>query len=385
MSFGFSRHPAFRLAGAADAENGKPSMGRGRLECNRTYSANLGLEPLRVDLATARPGDLRRGWRLADDPTVLLACPPCTGFSRTLARNHLVDDARNTLVQRVAVFAEELRPAVIVMENARELLMGRFAGHFDRLADRLAGLGYDVQAGTHFLTEFGLPQKRERALVLAVADGLPSLGLHDLWDGYTIDPSALHVRRAIGHLPRVRAGERHPSDAMHVSPRIGKELSRRRLDSIPRDGGSWVDLIGHPDADELLTPAMARRAAAGDFGSHPDVYGRLSWDAPAATVKRECGHIGNGRYTHPEQNRLCTVRELALLQGFPDSYRFEADSLTNMYRHIGDAVPPLVSYQLAAVAAWILGADRPVPDEFVLPGTSLEAADICHAEALIAA
>ena len=66
----------------------------------------------------------------------------------------------------------------------------------------------------------------------------------------------------------------------------------------------------------------SRRAAIRDLGSHPDVYGRLSRDQPAATIKRECGHIGNGRYAHPDQDRLCTVREMALLQGFPDDYAF---------------------------------------------------------------
>ena len=128
----------------------------------------------------------------------------------------------------------------------------------------------------------------------------------------------------------------------------------------------------------LLTPAMARRVARGDFGSHPDIYGRLWWDRPAVTIKRECGHIGNGRYAHPEQDRLCTVREMALLQGFPRDYTF-AGSVANMYRHIGDAVPPLVSFQLAGLCAWILSGVRPAPAELILPGCHLSAADLARA------
>ncbi len=385
MSYGFSRYPGFRLVGAADAENGKPSMGHGTLECNASYKANINLEPLRLDLSTVKPAELRRRWALSDDPTVLLACPPCTGFSRTLSKNHLVDDERNSLVRRVALFAHVLRPAVIVMENARELLMGRFANHFRSLASDLEGLGYDVHADTHFLTRFGLPQKRERALVVAVAKGLPKRGLLDLWDGYEVDPRALHVRHAIGDLPAIGPGEIDVHDAMHVSPGINKPINHRRLAAIPHDGGSWSDLLNLPDADELLTPAMRRRAEIRDFGSHPDIYGRLSWDSPAATIKRECGHIGNGRYAHPEQNRLCTVRELAMLQGFPSSYIFAAASITNMYRHVGDAVPPLISYQLAALVSWILGARRPMPLDFVLPEASLRESDIYLQEADLAA
>ena len=124
---------------------------------------------------------------------------------------------------------------------------------------------------------------------------------------------------------------------------------------------------------------MQRRAALADFGSHPDVYGRMWWDRPAPTIKRECGHIGNGRYAHPEQDRLCTVREMALLQGFPSDYELVAPSLTNRYRHVGDAVPPLVAYQVAALVSWILGGERPGPAELVLPGCSLTAADVIEA------
>jgi DNA (cytosine-5)-methyltransferase 1 len=124
---------------------------------------------------------------------------------------------------------------------------------------------------------------------------------------------------------------------------------------------------------------MRRRLAAGDLGSHPDVYGRLWWDRPAVTIKRECGHIGNGRYVHPEQDRLCTVREMAILQGFPRGYRF-AGSLSNMYRHIGDAVPPLISYQLAAACRWMLTGERPEPADLLLPGGHLSEADVERAE-----
>jgi DNA (cytosine-5)-methyltransferase 1 len=376
MSCGFQRHPAFEVVGAADAEIGKPSSGAGTLGCNASFRRNIGVEPLAVDLKTVPAGELRDLLALPDRPVVLSACAPCTGFSRMLAHNHVVDDARNSLVVRVGAFARVLRPEVIVMENARELLMGRFARHFAALREHLEQLGYRVVPETHFLSDFGLPQRRERALVVAVRDGLPALGLSELWAGRAVRPEATTVRRAIAHLPEIGAGTAHESDPMHVSPRILSAVNKRRLAAIPHDGGSWFDLIGHPEADELLTPSMKHRAAIGDLGSHPDVYGRLSCDQPAATIKRECGHIGNGRYAHPVQDRLCTVREMALLQGFPDDYVFVSPSLTNLYRHVGDAVPPLVAYQVAALVDWILGADRPAPEDMVLPGCSLTREDI---------
>ena len=174
------------------------------------------------------------------------------------------------------------------------------------------------------------------------------------------------------------AGHAHPDDPLHAAPAFRTPLSEQRLAAIPHDGGSWASLRFRPDADLLLTPAMMRRAASGALGSHPDVYGRLWWDRPAATIKRECSHIGNGRYAHPEQDRLCTVREMAILQGFPRDYPF-AGSLANMYRHIGDAVPPLISYQLAGLCRWLLTGRRPEAAELILPGCHLTTADLVRA------
>ena len=261
------------------------------------------------------------------------------------------------------------------MENARELVRGNFSHHWDNLRAELGKLGYDVCGGTHFLNRFGLPQQRERALVIAARKGLVLRTFDNLWEGYRIDPNSVHVRRAIGGLPAVEAGQTHPADPMHTSPKMGDD-NTRRLRMIPKDGGSWADLRHHPERDALLTPAMLRYAAANDFGSHPDVYGRMAWDRPAPTIKRECGHIGNGRYAHPEQDRLCTVHELTVLQKFPRNYVFRAKSLTNKYRHIGDAVPPLISYQLAALCGWMLTGRKPAIGDVILPETHLRAADV---------
>ena len=376
MSCGITRHGGFSLIGAADAQLGKPSAAPGSLGCNASYAANIGVRPVEADLARADPAEICHAMGVGGrQPTVLAACPPCTGFSRAVATNHLRDDHRNRLVGRVGDYAALLRPDIVVIENARELVTGHFGRHLRGLAGRLATLDYQVSAGTHFLTEFGLPQRRERAIVIAVRRPLRLRGLADLWNGWRVDPKATHVRRAIWDLPPVRAGEAHAADSLHVAPAFRSDLNRRRLAAVPPDGGSWADLRARPDKSELLTPAMARRAASGDLGSHPDIYGRLWWDRPAVTIKRECSHVGNGRYAHPEQDRLCTVREMSLLQGFPRDYQFTG-TLANMYRHIGDAVPPLISYQLAALCSWILTGARPTAEELILPGCHLTSSDL---------
>ena len=67
MSFGFHKHPAFRLVAAADAELGKPSTGRGKLQCNDTYALNIGINPVRCDLSEIPPERLRSELGLAEE------------------------------------------------------------------------------------------------------------------------------------------------------------------------------------------------------------------------------------------------------------------------------------------------------------------------------
>lgn len=344
-SHGFHRHAeSFQIIGAVDIERGKPGRGRSpgtSTACNPTYARNIGVRPLNEDLALLPADDYRR--RLGVEPgdlDVLISCAPCTGFSQKNARNHTEDDPRNWLVERTGDFVDELRPEFLIMENVKELLTGNQRHHFDNLRRRLErDLGYSVWAEVHDLADFGLPQRRKRALLLARRDG-PLAGL----PAPALAPTT--VRDAIGHLPAIKAGETHPDDPMHAAPGNTPALLDR-LRAIPKDGGSWADIMNDPCRTEqekrhLLIPAMFRARP----GSFPDVYGRLWWDRPAITITRECAHVGNGRYVHPEQDRLLSVREMALLQGFPADYVFEGP-LTARYNQIGDAVPPMFSAQIA--------------------------------------
>ena len=371
MSYGFHRHPCFRVEGAADAQIGKPSAGHGKLQCNQTYEQNIGLAPARVDLSTVEPAALRAalGLPAALQVSVLSTCPPCTGFSRANPNNHIEDDRRNSLVRRSAQFAVALGAAVVVMENARELIRGNFSHHYDWFRSHLEANGYRVAGDNYVLTRFGLPQIRERAIVIAVRRELPLRTLDCLWEGWETSADAVTVRRAFEAIPAGASG-------LDVYPHFASSTVRRRIRAIPHDGGSWIDLLRQDCGMSLLTESMKRTVALNKLGSYPDVYGRMAWDRPSPTIKRECSHVGNGRYTHPEEDRLCTVREMAALQGFPGEFRFNGAAVSNMYRHIGDAVPPLISFQLACLCHWILTGGRPGIADIVLPGCHLNTTDL---------
>jgi DNA (cytosine-5)-methyltransferase 1 len=67
---------------------------------------------------------------------------------------------------------------------------------------------------------------------------------------------------------------------------------------------------------------------------------------------------------------------MATIQGFPVDFQFNGAALSNLYRHIGDAVPPLVSFQMACLVRWILGGKKPAVEELILPGTHLRKSDL---------
>lgn len=377
MSLGFHKHPSFRIIAAADAELGKPSTGRGKLQCNSSYKLNIGVSPCSLDLSEVEPEQIRDALGLGPNTgiSVLSACPPCTGFSRANPANHLRDDHRNSLVRKSAMFAVELSADIMVMENARELIRGNFSGHYEWMQSYLSDNGYNVHGYSYMLSRFGLPQIRERALIIAAKKSLPMKTLDSLWEGWEVSSSAVSVRRAFESID--------PSaDGYDVYPRFASKAVQERVAAIPKDGGSWIDLLRRQDKDRLLTDSMKKNVAAKRFGSYPDVYGRMALDKPAPTIKRECSHVGNGRYVHPIEDRLCSVREIAALQGFPNDYRFNGSSISNLYRHLGDAVPPLISYQIAHTVSWMLSGKRPSILEAILPGTHLRITDFSRSSQL---
>jgi DNA (cytosine-5)-methyltransferase 1 len=198
------------------------------------------------------------------------------------------------------------------------------------------------------MAAFGLSQERFRALLVAMPRPFrPPHGFLDRDEFRT-------VRDAIGDLPRVAAGERDLNDEMHYS--AGHRTSTLdTIRAVPKNGGSRPSHVG---------PECLRRAARKNGRAvYEDVYGRLSWDAPAITITAYARNPASGRYIHPEQDRGLTVREAALLQGFPRDYWF-AGSLDQRFRQIGNAVPPTFAVYLAAYLLGELLAEPPGSQEF---------------------
>ena len=337
MSWGFHSHPAFEIVGAADAQVAKPSS-NGSTRCNETFFAATGVNPVDVDLSKISPKGLSKKWGVSN-VDVLISCAPCTDFSKKNAENYIVDKKRNTLVGRTFDFIEHFEPTVFVMENVAEMLFGKHKHHAENLISNLESIGYSVAKDVHNLAGYGLPQLRERALIIAIKDvdsSLPKITINNPEKYRT-------VRDTISHLCEdgndIAAGQSHPDDPIHTSPGF-QPINVQRVKRIPKDGGSWSSL---PDSLKIKSMLKKNRRP----GSYPDIYGRMVWDEPARTITRECGNLGNGRYLHPEKDRLVSVREMSLLQGFPEDYPFRGNR-QNMYNQIGDSVPPSISMIIAS-------------------------------------
>jgi DNA (cytosine-5)-methyltransferase 1 len=122
------------------------------------------------------------------------------------------------------------------------------------------------------------------------------------------------------------------------------ELDREVVEAVP-PGGNWRDLPLDFDSQRI---AQIRESAARGEGSRSTYYGRLRWDRPSYTISTYFNRPGNGCFIHPTAPRLITVREAARLQGFPDRWRF-AGRGRSRFMQVGNAVPPLLAYQLARV------------------------------------
>ncbi len=317
---------AFRLALAIDID----------AVANDTFSRNLPLEPMHADISQlARDPAGFRG--LVDEqrqspehPLVLIGCAPCQGFSSHRNEKGAADE-RNSLFTDFARLAVAAEPDAILVENVPELLTDRYWPVVAEATDLLRTAGYEVHVGVHNMATFGVPQERFRALLLAMPHRFePPAGFLDRPDFRT-------VRTAIKRLKRIRPGERDESDPMHYTANH-RASTVDVLRAVPKDGGSRPPDVG----PACLTRIAERQGKPG----YEDVYGRLAWDRPAVTITNYARNPASGRYSHPEQDRGLSVREAALLQGFPRGFDF-AGTLDPCFRQIGNAVPPTFSAYLA--------------------------------------
>ena len=288
--------------------------------CRFPYEANNRAKFVTGDVRKVSAGQLRGYWS-GSSYRLLAGCAPCQSFSTYSRKDRKsgTDDSRWELVEEFARLVVETKPDLVIMENVPQL-----ADHevFQKFLAALSG--YRVWYRAVECATVGVPQTRKRLVVLASRFGEVKL---------VVNPKPVAtVATAIKRLTPLAAGESDPKDPLHSACSL-TDINLRRI-RASKPGGTWRDW--NPD---LLAHCHRERSG----GTYPSVYGRMEWDAPSPTITTQCFGYGNGRFGHPEQDRAITLREAALLQTFPASYRFlktgERPRFSVLGRLIGNAVP----------------------------------------------
>lgn len=310
-----------------------------------------------------KAGNFRSG-----NEVVLIACPPCQGFSSARRHEQRLTDPRNKLIYEFLRIVEEIRPYSFVMENVPGLATGIGKPLFLQVLQKLHELGYQTVYDVVNTADYGIPQKRKRLVLLGTKD--TSLRLTFPKKTNT-DPSVSDelpawktVRETISDLPPIEAGTKNENDPIHASAGLA-DINIERLKNTPHDGG---DRMSWPD--HLVLECHKRTKG------HKDVYGRMSWDEPSPTMTGGCGMISKGRFGHPEQTRAISLREAARLQTFPDDFEFQGN-FGQIARQIGNAVPPLLAKRAAdslmnSINELELAEKLMAPDFVVEPSFSLQ-------------
>jgi len=273
---------------------------------------------------------------------VVAGGPPCQGFSALGKR--MPNDPRNQLWRHYFRCVNKVQPKVFVLENVPPLLKSAEFVEMKRLAEQL---GYKIQGRVLNAADYGVPQTRKRAIVIGSRIGEPSFPVPTHVDPLKRNLLNQHlerwrtVRDAIGHLPR---------DPTGIGWHFGRNptpLAVERYRCIP-EGGNRLSLPFH------LTPDCWKQTK-----TFTDSFGRLWWDRRSVTIRTKFYDPTTGGCSiHPVAHRPITHLEAALLQSFPEDFKF-CGSKIKVGIQIGNAVPPVFAMAIAHHVAEMLGVKLP--------------------------
>jgi DNA (cytosine-5)-methyltransferase 1 len=254
---------------------------------------------------------------------ILVGGPPCQGHS-DLNNYTRRADPKNKLYERMARFAELVRPKHIVIENVSAVLHDR-GQIVEKTATLLGRLGYELDEIVAEVSALGVAQRRRRHVLVASIARRPDLA------------------RTLAHYAR---SERSVGWAIED---LRKSYGTSHFDTASKPGitnQSRIEYLFQKDQYDLPNEMRPDCHRLKDH-SYKSVYGRMFWDRPAQTITSGFTCMGQGRYVHPKSKRTITPHEAARLQFIPDFFRFGEDlRRTDLAEMIGNAVPSKLTYVL---------------------------------------
>lgn len=299
------------------------------------------------------------------DPDIVIGGPPCQGFSSIRPFRALSEgDPRNNLFEHFALVVAKLRPRWFVLENVVGLLTHGGGRVLPQLYASMEAAGYRLDHRVLNAASFGLPQNRERVVVVGSRDGKlfewpwpTHTTLHRSMAGRRAallrpeplfsQPTApaVTVMEAIHDLPPVGSGEaaisyRSDVELTAYERRMREGSDRLTLHHATAHSERMLNIIRHSGATRAALPEGLTTSG---FSS---CYSRLDPDKPSVTITVNFVHPASNRCIHPTQDRALTPREGARLQGFPDRFEF-VGTRAQVVKQIGNAVPPLLGQVIA--------------------------------------
>ncbi|MCK9435311.1 MAG: DNA cytosine methyltransferase [Candidatus Cloacimonetes bacterium] len=255
---------------------------------------------------------------------------PCQSFSHAGKRLGL-EDTRGTLFYEFARCIKETSPKFFLGENVHGLMTHDNGRTFKTVLGVLSDLRYYVEYKLLDSSEFGVPQKRKRLIIVGVNK---SLNIGFKWPKKEFPP--LTLRDALRGCPS--------------SPCVSYSEKKAKVLELVPPGGDWRDL-----PDDIAKEYMGKSYYNTD-GGRTTYARRISWDKPSPTITCSPAQKQT-EICHPDETRPLSVRESARIQTFPDDWIFEG-SVSSQYKQIGNAVPVELAYRLANSVRSSLSGDN---------------------------
>lgn len=298
------------------------------------------------------------------DANVIIGGPPCQGFSMagSRIRKMFLDDPRNYLFKHYFNVVKTVKPEVFVMENVKGIQTMQNGQIFNEILrlfsdpELLEGKPYHLYYRTVDASAFGVPQRRERMIIIGTTK--ENVDFEMLWEETKrqirneiptfFEP--VTVRDAIGNLQDATEDGVIDNPIPDTNYQMYLASSSEKLQNHIKTNHSKIAIerMKKVNNGENFTVLDENIKSV-----HSGSYGRLSWDDQAPTITTRFDTPSGGRFTHPEKDRTLTPREAARIQSFPDDFVFYGKK-TSVIKQIGNAVPPKVSYFLAKLVDNIL-------------------------------
>ena len=270
---------------------------------------------------------------------VIISGPPCQGFSLTGPRNQ--SDERNKLFYSVFKLARQLNPKAVIIENVPGLA-SLYGG--DAKADIKAAFrkhGYSVSDRVLFAPDYGVPQIRKRLFFVGL---LEEIGTFDFPQPILTKENYRTCSDAISDLPlrtndlgnEVDTYDQNAKTQYQQEMRNGAKVLYNHVATNHKE--HVIDVISQvPEGGNYkdLPPGV------GDSRRFNEAWTRYHSNRPSKTID-----TGHRNHFHYKLNRVPTIREMARLQTFPDSFVFSGNK-TQQNRQVGNAVPPLLGFHIA--------------------------------------